>query len=233
MQNNTIAFTILKFPVLVRVQHNFTTVYSIFLRSPPKLGADILLFSLPRLSLLPPFNSLYVLKGTYVARLASWQIQTFSLVRFLRSKEPQCSSQEVSCLWVYNISQVLPSPKVQWSPRTQSVFCVIHAHNRNHFHQRNPFERRRAVAESSARRRRSERLSGLGPNWIERSSILWPGFVGSHGRFPCSSRGKCCWVWVVVRGVSCRWWWRYSPVAVLRSHLWGRWSPGLSCSSEE
>lgn len=88
MQNNTIAFTILKFPVLVRVQHNFTTVYSIFLRSPPKLGADILLFSLPRLSLLPHFNSLYVLKGTYVARLASWQIQTFSLVRFLRSKEP-------------------------------------------------------------------------------------------------------------------------------------------------
>lgn len=30
MQNNTIAFTILKFPVLVRVQRNFTTVYSIF-----------------------------------------------------------------------------------------------------------------------------------------------------------------------------------------------------------
>lgn len=88
MQNNTIAFTILKFPVLVRVQHNFTTVYSIFLRSPPKLGADILLFSLHRLSLLPPFHSLCFSKGTYVSRLASWQIQTFSLVHFLRSKEP-------------------------------------------------------------------------------------------------------------------------------------------------
>lgn len=107
MQNNTIAFTILKFPVLVRVQHNFTTVYSIFLRSPPKLGADILLFSLLRLSLLPPFNSLYFSKGTYVARLASWQIQTFSLVHFLRSKEP-CAPHRKSLVFKSRIYHRCP-----------------------------------------------------------------------------------------------------------------------------
>lgn len=89
MQNNTIAFTILKFPVLVRVQRNFTTVYSIFffLHSLPKLGVDIVKLLISFLSLFfPPsmfsihyiFFFVFVLKGTSVALLVSCQIQTLA-----------------------------------------------------------------------------------------------------------------------------------------------------------
>lgn len=200
MQNNTIAFTILKFPVLVRVQHNFTTVYSIFLRSPPKLGADILLFSLLRLSLLPPFNWLYFSKGTYVARLASWQIPTFSLVHFLRSKEPSAPHRK-SLVFKSRIYHRCPlrqrysegqGHRASFVSSTLTIAITFIRGIR--------LNGRAAAAESSDRRRRSEGLSGPGPIWLEQSSIFWPGFVGSNGRFPSPSRGNCRWVWVVVRG---------------------------------
>lgn len=93
MQNNTIAFTILKFPVLVRVHRNFTTVYSIFffLHFLPKLGVDIviLLISFLLLSHLPCFNPLYFFKGHlfwFISVLSDTDIG-FSLVQFHRPKE--------------------------------------------------------------------------------------------------------------------------------------------------
>lgn len=82
MQNNTIAFTILKFPVLVRVQRNFTSVYSIFsfCHSFPRLGADIVILLISVSLAFPPsmFQSTIFLKGTSVVFLVSSQIQTLA-----------------------------------------------------------------------------------------------------------------------------------------------------------
>lgn len=142
MQNNTIAFTILKFPVLVRVQHNFTTVYSIFLRSPPKLGADILLFSL--LSLLPPFNSLhFFLKGTCCS--VSVLTDTDTLLGpspSLRRSRGLLTGSLLSLSREY-ITGAAFAKGTGRAEDAERLLCVVRARNRNHFHQRNPFGRRR------------------------------------------------------------------------------------------
>lgn len=81
MQNNTIAFTILKFPVLVRVQRNFTTVYSIFSFPLTSQTRAWYSYNFNFFSLAFPtstFQSTIFLKGTSFALIVSCQIQTLA-----------------------------------------------------------------------------------------------------------------------------------------------------------
>lgn len=74
MQNSTTAFTIVQFPVVVRVQRYFTTVYSIFPVSThlPIKGASIdFAFSLSRLPLFSQKPSTFTVRSRAFASAAA------------------------------------------------------------------------------------------------------------------------------------------------------------------
>lgn len=222
MQNNTIAFTILKFPVLVRVQLNFTTVYSIFSFSThfPKLGLDIviLLISFLLLPLLPCFNPLYFCVSCRIQTLASpW------------------SNSIVPKIGVLFTGSLFSQPK--------SLGYITRCHIRWRFRQRalcvsGIFYMLTIAVTFSGGTQVNKVGSGGGGGWYVPTREAGPVGTGSSG-------SGAVWPAVHHRCVPCwggqleelLWaegfcWLSGSPIATLRRPQWHSWPPGLPWSLE-
>lgn len=104
MQNSTTAFTIVQFPVVVRVQRYFTTVYSIFPVSThlPIKGASIdFAFSLSRLPLFSQKPSTFTVRSRAFASAAAPPavVPASPSDTFAFSSARHASSQRVKCLF--------------------------------------------------------------------------------------------------------------------------------------
>lgn len=208
MQNNTIAFTILKFPVLVRVQRNFTTVYSIFSFSTQSQTRSWYSYTFNFFSLAFPtsmFQSTIFLKGTFFALLVSCQIQTLASP-WSNSIVPKIGVLFTGSLFCLPRSlEYITRCHIRWRyrQRTQCVSRVIYAHNRNHFQWRNPCEPsgqcwgRRSVVPTR------EEAGSIGTGG---SHLGWVRFdlLCITATFHVADIGwiNCCWVLEVGRGVS-------------------------------
>lgn len=201
MQNNTIAFTILKFPVLVRVQRNFTTVYSIFSFPLTSQTRGWYSYTFNFFSLAFPtsmFQSTIFLKGTSFALLVSCQIQT------LASPWSSSIAPKIEVLFKGSVFCLPKESRVyRWVPHSLKVqakdpvclSCVVYAIAIT-------FGRGTHVnlvgsgkgAKCSAHQRRSRVYWGDHLGWV-RSDLL---------RITVADISwiNCCWVLEVDRGVS-------------------------------